>query len=118
MARGGPRPNSGRKSKAEELGLASMLNKAWPESSRLKFFKELAKLAENPRTAQGMEAGKLLAAYTYGKPREQVELSGNQENPIIVKGYISISPDDWNIQPSAMAGSAVAGSESGDAADR
>lgn len=85
MARGGPRPNSGRKSKAEELGLQAMLDKAWPESSRLKFFSELAKMAENPRTAQGLEAGKLLSAYTYGKPKERVELSGNQNEPIVIK---------------------------------
>ena len=73
---------SGRKSKADELGLQSLLDRAWPESKRVKFFSELAKLAETPRTPQGMEAGKLLAAYTYGKPTERVEHSGNDEKPI------------------------------------
>lgn len=67
---------SGRKSKAEELGLSALLDRAWPDSSRLKFFSELAKLAENPRTVAGMEAGKLLAAYTYGKPTDKQEHSG------------------------------------------
>ena len=89
MTRGGPRPNSGRKSKAEELGLTAMLDKAWPESSRIKFFSELAKLAENPRTMQGMEAGKLLSAYTYGKPTEKQDHSGSIS---ITVNYADVAP--------------------------
>lgn len=73
MAQGGKRVGAGRKSRAQELGLAELLDRAWPNAKRIKFFSELAKLAENPRTVQGMEAGKLLAAYTYGKPTERNE---------------------------------------------
>jgi len=91
---------SGRKSKADELGLQSLLDRAWPESKRVKFFSELAKLAENPRTLTGMEAGKLLAAYTYGKPTERVEHSGNDEKPI----KIIIEYDDKIDAASAASG--------------
>lgn len=76
---------SGRKSRADELGLQSLLDRAWPESKRIKFFSELAKLAETPRTPQGMEAGKLLAAYTYGKPTEKHELTGANGGAVVFK---------------------------------
>lgn len=69
--RGGRRPNSGRKSKAEEFGLAALLDKVWPEADRENVIKVLhrAAMKGNDRAAA------LLLSYAYGKPTERHELS-------------------------------------------
>lgn len=68
---GGKRPNSGRKSKAEELGLQALLDKCWTQVDREKCISALAKKA-----AQGEnDAIKLLMSYTYGTPKATVDLN-------------------------------------------
>jgi hypothetical protein len=71
---GGVRPNSGRKSRKEEL---SMIEKLTPmEESAMKAL------------AAGIKAGefqfiKLWIEYMYGKPQEKVQLSGSVDTKIV-----------------------------------
>lgn len=64
---------SGRKTKAEEMGLAKLLDSCWTINARRQTIKRLALMADRGN----MQAITLLMAYTYGKPKEQVELSGS-----------------------------------------
>lgn len=77
---GGKRPNSGRKSKAEELGLQALLDKCWTQADR-----EECIIALSKKAAQGEnDAIKLLMSYTYGTPKATVDLSSNG-GPFILK---------------------------------
>ena len=70
--KGGKKGRSGRKGYAEEMALHEILDIAWPKEARIKCFQNLADMA-----AKGhMEATKLLAAYTFGKPPETVNMQG------------------------------------------
>jgi hypothetical protein len=69
---GGRRQGSGRKSKAEEMGLVALLNECWTLAQRKKCIRKLATLAREG----DMDAIKLLMAYAFGKPTEKRELSG------------------------------------------
>jgi hypothetical protein len=67
---GGVRPNSGRKSRAEEMGLAALLDKCWSVADREACIRSLAKQA-----SQGdIDAVKLLLSYAFGKPKESVDV--------------------------------------------
>jgi hypothetical protein len=76
--KGGIKGRSGRKSKAEEMGLASLLEKCWTLEDRQACIIGLA----NRAAAGDIESIKLLMAYTYGKPTEKHELSGKDGGPI------------------------------------
>jgi hypothetical protein len=78
--KGGSRPGSGRKSKAQELGLYKLLDECWPLSDRKIALK---KLAENAKMGD-IASNKLLLEYTYGKPTERHEISGPQGSPLSV----------------------------------
>jgi hypothetical protein len=82
---GGRRPNSGRKSKAEEEGLAHLLNKCWPLEAREACVRALAIAAADPTAETHIESIKILMPYTYGKPKEKVEHSGEDGNAIVLK---------------------------------
>jgi hypothetical protein len=69
--RGGQKGRSGRKSKAEELGLNALLNKCWTTAQREDCIRKLATLANDG----DLDAIKLLMAYTFGKPKESVDLT-------------------------------------------
>lgn len=89
---------SGRKSKAEELGLRELLDKCVTDKQREELFIELHELATSKiRDRVKIESMKLLLAYLYGTPRQAVELSGPNGEPleILVKGYATVSPDDF-----------------------
>jgi hypothetical protein len=77
---GGKKGRSGRKSKAEELGLAALLDGCWTLADRKACLTALAKKAK----AGDLEAVKLLMAYTYGKPVDRKELAGKDGEPIKV----------------------------------
>lgn len=81
--RGGARPNSGRKSKAEELGLVALLDKCWSQTEREKCIRALAKKAKDPLSRDFMESAKLLLAYCFGKPTEKHELSNPDGSPLL-----------------------------------
>lgn len=72
--KGGQKGRSGRKPKQHELSVQQLMDENWPPEQRAAMVK-----AWGERAAQGdLEAGKLLMAYTYGKPVEhrKVELVG------------------------------------------
>ena len=78
--RGGQKGRSGRPSKAELFGLAQLLDKCWTKQQREKCITTLAAKAN-----QGdMDAIKLLMAYTYGKPIDRKEHTGESGNAIEV----------------------------------
>lgn len=80
---GGKRPNSGRKSKAEELGLSTLIDGRIPEEKRGKIIDNLYKFAigSNPKAA--VSAATLLLAYMYGKPTEKHEISNPDGTPLL-----------------------------------
>lgn len=85
---GGKRTGSGRKSKAEELGLQQLLDECWTTDDRRACLKALAKEAR----LGDKEATKLLMAYAYGKPKERHEITGADGQPLF-KAYQGIDPD-------------------------
>lgn len=80
---GGSRPNSGRKSKAEELGLAKLIDSRLPPDKWGKVIDNLYELAtgDNPKAVVG--AASLLLAYKYGKPTERHEHSNPDGSPLL-----------------------------------
>lgn len=78
---GGVRPNSGRKTKAEELGLKATLDKVFTEKDKQDVFKALLKQARGgsvPHT-------QLLLAYYYGKPTETIKQDVVQDIKTIIE---------------------------------
>ena len=68
---GGRRPNAGRKSKAQEMGLSALLDRVWTIENRKSVIKTL-----HQKALEGNEkAAALLLSYAYGKPTERVEHS-------------------------------------------
>lgn len=87
--KGGARPNAGRKSKAEEMQLARLLNKCWTKKQREECIRTLAS-----RASKGdLESIKLLLAYTFGKPTERVEHSGKDGGAIPITVVEVVKPD-------------------------
>jgi hypothetical protein len=78
---GGKRSGSGRKSKAEEMGLVSLLDECWTLAQRKECVKKLAQLA----SVGDMDAIKLLMAYTFGKPKESVDVNQRSEMRLTVQ---------------------------------
>lgn len=85
---GGKPGRSGRKPKQVELKLAELLDTAWPEQDRLSALRKLAEMAN----AGDKESLKLLLAYSYGRPKERVEHSGVDGEPI--KYLVGVSESD------------------------
>lgn len=76
---GGSRRNAGRKSKAQEMGLAGMLDRVWSLQDREDVIKGL-----HAKAIDGNEkAAALLLAYAYGKPTERVEHSNPDGSPLL-----------------------------------
>lgn len=95
---GGKRPNSGRKSKAEELGLTALLDECWTPVSRKATIKKLASLARYGN----LEAIKILMAYTFGKPKETVAIEGELQHSIIRVPVKAASREEWERQQKAQ----------------
>lgn len=72
---GGKKGRSGRKSKAEELGLQALLDKCWTKAEREECIRSLAATAKDPNAVGRMEAVKLLMGYTFGTPKATVDLN-------------------------------------------
>lgn len=78
MPKGGRRPGAGRKSKAEEAGLTQLLDEAWLPRERKAVIKQL-----NTQAKKGnVKAAALLLAYAYGKPKVQIEHTGEDGEAI------------------------------------
>ena len=82
MPKGGARPNSGRKSKAEEMGLVALLDKCFTQKDRESCIQKLAEDCQSEDFHERNESRKLLLAYTFGKPTEKHEHSGEGGGPI------------------------------------
>ena len=78
MGRGGYRPGAGRKSKAEEMGLAKLLDQCFVDEDRRKCIKALLEISRSRKASYSdrLKAIEMLLSYTYGRPRQAVELSG------------------------------------------
>lgn len=91
---GGKKGRSGRKSKAEEMGLAALLDRCWTLADR-----ELCLTTLAEKAARGdLEATKLLLAYTYGKPKEQITFEGEITATIVRMPAVSQSREEWQQQ--------------------
>lgn len=77
--RGGKKGRSGRKPKFDEEELLDLLSSAWPKEARLEAMKAMAM-----RASRGdLEAFKVLMAYSYGKPKERHEITGEDGKDLI-----------------------------------
>lgn len=76
---GGKRPGSGRRTKAEILGLAAMIDEAWPVDDQKSVLAKLAADCVDSDFHIRHEARKLLLAYKFGKPKESMDVTSNGE---------------------------------------
>lgn len=83
--RGGVKGRSGRKSKAEELGLSALLDECFGIEDRKAVFQNLARIAKGDDDKSAVSASSLLLAYAYGKPTEKHEHSGESGGPMVLK---------------------------------
>lgn len=67
--RGGQKGRSGRKSRAEELGLTSLLDGCWTQAQR----EEVVNALYLAAIGGNVPAAALLMAYAYGKPTETIK---------------------------------------------
>ena len=81
----GVKGRSGRKTKANELGVVALLDKCWKPKDRELVIQNLVIIACNGDPKAAVSASSLLLAYAYGKPTEKHELSGKDGGPMIVK---------------------------------
>lgn len=75
MGKGGYRPGSGRKSKAEEMGLPALIEEVIGEEGKKAVIK---KLFEKAKDGSYLHA-QLLLAYMYGKPQDHVDVTSGGE---------------------------------------
>lgn len=80
---GGKKGRSGRKSKAEEMGLTALLDKCFTKADREDCIKKLAQDSKSDDFHTRHEARKLLFAYTFGKPAEKHEVSNPDGSPLM-----------------------------------
>lgn len=78
----GVKGRSGRKTKAQELGLIALLDKCFKKAEREACIKKLAEDCKSTEFHVRHESRKLLLAYAFGKPRESVEHLGEGGGPI------------------------------------
>lgn len=91
--KGGARGRSGRKSKAEEMGLVALLNKCVTARDREACINQLAIDCQSEDFHERHESRKLLLAYVFGKPKEQVQHTGEDGGPIeVIVNHVKVSP--------------------------
>lgn len=79
---GGKKGRSGRKSKAEELGLLSLLESSFTLEDRRAVLQNLTEIAKGNDPKAAVSAASLLFGYAFGKPKESLEHSGKDGGPI------------------------------------
>lgn len=89
--------NPGGKPGKARQQLDALLDECFPLAKRKKLVKLLVDDATSDDYERRKEARPLLMAYTFGKPIERQEISGPDGEPL--KGYVSISPDEWDKPP-------------------
>ncbi len=75
------------------MGLAALLDSCWTLADRRACLTALASKA----TEGDLEATKLLMAYTYGKPKEQIQIDG-EITATIVRLPVKQTQDEWQQQ--------------------
>lgn len=80
---GGKKGRSGRKSKAEEMGLVALLNRCFTERDRENCIKQLALDCDSAEFSVRHESRKLLLAYTFGKPTEKHQHENSDGTPLL-----------------------------------
>lgn len=80
---GGRRPGAGRKSKADELELAALLEDSFTAEDRKLVVQNLSQIAKGGDAKSAVSAASLLFAYTYGKPTERHEISNPDGSPLL-----------------------------------
>lgn len=78
------------------MGLAALLNECFTLDERKQLIKALVKSALRAPLID-MEAAKLLLAYTFGKPKEQVQIEGDI-TATIVRLPVKQARDEWQQQ--------------------
>lgn len=79
----GVKGRSGRKSKAEELGLVALLENSFGMEKRKAVVENLATIATGDDAKAAVSAAALLLGYTYGKPTEKHEISNPDGTPLL-----------------------------------
>lgn len=93
--KGGQKGRSGRKSKAEELGLVATLEKCFTVEDREACIQKLVEDCRADDFHQRHESRKLLLSYTYGRPTEKHEHGGIDGGAIeIVVKHVKRKPVD------------------------
>lgn len=105
---GGKREGAGRPKKAESMGLTALLNECWEEDARRECITKLASMARGG----DLDAMKLLMAYTFGKPKEKVELQGGVRIEVVYVDDAAMGDDN-----AAAASDADADGDADDDAD-
>lgn len=90
--RGGQKGKSGRKSKAEELGLAATLDKCFTKEDREDCIQKLVEDCKASDFHQRHESRKLLLSYTFGKPKERHEVEGGDVPIEIIVRHVKRGP--------------------------
>jgi hypothetical protein len=78
----GVKGKSGRKTKAQELGLIALLDRCFTKAAREACIEKLAEDCDSDEFHIRHESRKLLLAYTFGKPHESVQHLGEGGGPI------------------------------------
>lgn len=99
MARGGARPGAGRKSKAEEAGVAELIDSAVTPADWRAIFKTVKKKAARGDT----NSARFLAEYRFGKPHQSIALEGGSL-PVIVKVVYDEEPTPSSSTPAPASG--------------
>lgn len=89
--KGGAKGRSGRKSKADELGLVATLDKCFTRQDREACIEKLVEDCKADDFHQRHESRKLLLSYTYGKPKERHEVEGGDTPIEIVVTHVKRS---------------------------
>lgn len=79
-AHGGPRNGAGRKSKAEEMGLPSLIEECIGEEGKKAIVTQMYNQAIKP---EGFKDRQMLMNYIYGKPQDNIDITTAGEALII-----------------------------------
>ena len=94
--RGGVIPGQGRKSKAQEAGLAEMIDSAISREDWRKVFKKAIEKAHRG----DMFAARLILEYRFGRPAQSLKVSGDAASPLSVLIAYATSDDNPADPPS------------------
>lgn len=88
MPKGGKREGSGRKSKAEELGLPALIEEVIGEQGK----KDLVAAIHKKAKSGSFPHQQLLMHYIYGKPQEKIDVTSKGEE---IRAFtLNVKPDD------------------------